>query len=78
MLLSSSYHAEFSVLERDLFMVRESVLDGPDFCQSELAAIVVKNSSKKNYGGLGKSKITVVVLPGDIHTLEHSSIISFR
>ena len=47
MLLSSSYHVEFSGLERDLFMVRESVLYGPDFGQSELAAIVVKNSSKK-------------------------------
>ncbi|CAI9301384.1 unnamed protein product [Lactuca saligna] len=72
MKISSSYHAEFSGLERDLFVERESVLYDPDFGQSELAAIVVKNSSKEKYGGLGRSKSTVVVLPGNIHTLPKS------
>ncbi|CAH1445743.1 unnamed protein product [Lactuca virosa] len=80
MKISSSYHAEFSGLERDLFVERESVLYDPDFGQSELAAIVVKNTSKEKYGGLGRSKSTVVVLPGDIHTLpktgKPSSLIS--
>ncbi|XP_023731687.1 uncharacterized protein LOC111879449 isoform X1 [Lactuca sativa] len=72
MKISSSYHAEFSGLERDLFVERESVLYDPDLGQSELAAIVVKNTSKEKYGGLGRSKSTVVVLPGDIHTLPKS------
>lgn len=69
MKICSSYRAEFSGLERDLFVVRESVLY---FGQTELAAIIVKNTSKENYGGLGKSKSTVVVLPGDIHSLPKS------
>ncbi|KAL4558028.1 hypothetical protein LXL04_036224 [Taraxacum kok-saghyz] len=72
MKISSSYRAEFSGLERDLFVVRESVMYGPDFGESELSAIIVKNTSKENYGGLGKSKSTVVVLPGDIHSVPKS------
>ncbi|KAD1189680.1 hypothetical protein R6Q59_025678 [Mikania micrantha] len=78
MKISSSYHAEFSGLERDLFVVRESVLYGSDFTESdclktmELAAIIVKNTSKENYGSLGSSKSTVVVLPGGSHSLPNS------
>ncbi|KAI3760653.1 hypothetical protein L1987_51051 [Smallanthus sonchifolius] len=78
MKISSSYHAEFSGLERDLFVVRESVLYGPDLTKSdcvktvELAAIIVKNTSKENYGGLGSSKSTVVILPGGNHSLPNS------
>ncbi|XP_024981546.1 uncharacterized protein LOC112518173 isoform X1 [Cynara cardunculus var. scolymus] len=83
MKISSSYHAEFSGLERDLFVVRESVLYGPDPAQSdqitpdcmlnaELATIIVKNTSSENYGGIGSSKSTVVILPGGIHSLPNS------
>ncbi|KAI3677916.1 hypothetical protein L6452_37190 [Arctium lappa] len=83
MKISSSYHAEFSGLERDLFVVRESVLYGPDPEQSdqvapdcmltaELATIIVKNTSNENYGGIGSSKSTVVILPGGIHSLPNS------
>lgn len=72
MKISSSYRAEFSGLERDLFVVRESVLYGPDFGESELAAVIVKNTSKENYGGLGSSKSVVVVLPGEVHGLPKS------
>ncbi|KAI3806584.1 hypothetical protein L1987_22493 [Smallanthus sonchifolius] len=78
MKISSSYHAKFSGLERDLFVVRESVLYGPDLTRLdcmrtvELAAVFVKNTSKENYGGLGSSKSTVVILPGGSHSLPNS------
>nr|GEW58648.1 hypothetical protein [Tanacetum cinerariifolium] len=73
MKISSSYRAEFSGLERDLFVVRESVLYGPDCMLSgELAAIIVKNKTKENYGGLGSSESTVVILPGGSHSLPNS------
>ncbi|GJZ46556.1 hypothetical protein Tco_0594152 [Tanacetum coccineum] len=81
MKISSSYRAEFSGLERDLFVVRESVLYGPDCMLSgELAAIIVKNKTKENYGGLGSSESTVLILPGGSHSLpnrgEPSSLIN--
>ncbi|KAK1412940.1 hypothetical protein QVD17_34562 [Tagetes erecta] len=69
MKISSSYHAEFSGLERELFVVRESVLYGRDV---ELAAVIVKNTSKENNGGLGSSKSTVVIVPGGSHSLPNS------
>ncbi|KAJ0521275.1 hypothetical protein HanRHA438_Chr10g0447081 [Helianthus annuus] len=73
MKICSSYHAEFSGLERDLFVVRESVLYGPDCSKVvELAAIIAKNTSKENFGGLGSSKSTVVILPGGNHSLPNS------
>ncbi|PWA50063.1 hypothetical protein CTI12_AA476400 [Artemisia annua] len=73
MKISSSYRAEFSGLERDLFAVRESVLYGPDCMLSgELAAIIVKNKTKENYGSLGSSESTVVILPGGSHSLPKS------
>ncbi|XP_076907613.1 uncharacterized protein LOC143564128 [Bidens hawaiensis] len=73
MKISSSYHAEFSGLERDLFVVREAVLYGPDRTKSlELAGIIVKNISKENNGGLGRSKSTVVIIPGGSHSLPNN------
>lgn len=78
MKISSSYHAEFSGLERDLFVVRESVLYGPESDQisMELAAIIVKNTSKENYGGIGSSRSTVVILPGGSHSGQPSPLIN--
>ncbi|KAJ9544617.1 hypothetical protein OSB04_024324, partial [Centaurea solstitialis] len=83
MKISSSYHAEFSGLERDLFVVREAVLYGADPAQpdqttpdcmlnAELGAIIVKNTSNESYGGIGSSKSTVVILPGGVHSLPNS------
>lgn len=83
MKISSSYHAEFSGSEKDLYVVRESVLYSTDVVQAdqktvdctldgELAAIIVKNPSHKTCGDIGSSKSTVVILPEGVHSWPNS------
>lgn len=86
MKISSSYHAEFSGAEKDLYVVRESVLYSTDTVQAdqkmldcmvdrELAGIIVKNLSDESGGGdIGRSKSTVVVLPDGVHSLPNSGL----
>ncbi|CAI9297705.1 unnamed protein product [Lactuca saligna] len=80
MKISSSYHAEFSGAEKDLYVVRESVLYSTDSVQAdqkmldcmvdrELAGIIVKNLSDESGGDIGRSNSTVVVLPDGVHSL---------
>ncbi|KAI7754333.1 hypothetical protein M8C21_009075 [Ambrosia artemisiifolia] len=83
MKISSSYHAEFSGTEKDLYVVRESVLyssdttrtddktldSGPD---GELAAIIVKNPSDEVCGDIGSCKSMIVVLPDGVHSWPNS------
>nr|GEV11323.1 zinc finger, CCHC-type [Tanacetum cinerariifolium] len=73
MKISRSYREEFSGLERDIFVVRESALYDLDCMLSmELAAIIVKNKTEENYEGLESSESTVVILPGGSHSLPNS------
>ncbi|KAL4571698.1 hypothetical protein LXL04_018462 [Taraxacum kok-saghyz] len=85
MKISSSYHAEFSGPEKDLYVVRESVLYSTDIVQSdhrmldcmvdrELAGIIVKNLSDERGGDIGRSNSTVVVLPDGVHSLPNSGL----
>lgn len=77
MKICSSYHAEFSGSEKDLYVVRESVLYSSDsdektldrMVDGELAAIIVKNPSDEICGDIGSSKSMVVILPEGVHTL---------
>ena len=83
MKISSSYHAEISGPEKDLYVVRESVLYSTDAVQAdqktvdctlngELAAIIVKNPSDKTCGDIGSSISTVVILPEGVHSWPNS------
>lgn len=85
MKISSSYHAEFSGAEKDLYVVRESVLYSSDIMQAdekrpdcmldgELAAIIVKNPSDETCGDIGSSKSTIVVLPEGVHSWPNSHL----
>ncbi|KAK1420716.1 hypothetical protein QVD17_22538 [Tagetes erecta] len=79
MKISSSYHAEFSGPEKNLYVVRESVLYSSDSTRTdektldcildgELAAIIVKNPSDEICGDIGSCKSTIVVLPDGVHS----------
>ncbi|KAI3801331.1 hypothetical protein L1987_29435 [Smallanthus sonchifolius] len=83
MKISSSYHAEFSGPEKDLYVVRESVLYSSDTTRTdektldsildgELAAIIVKNPSDEICGDIGSCKSTAVVLPDGVHSWPNS------
>ncbi|KAJ0797970.1 hypothetical protein HanPI659440_Chr04g0179781 [Helianthus annuus] len=79
MKISSSYHAEFSGPEKDLYVVRESVLYSSDTAKTdektldgELAAIVVKNPSDEVCGDIGSCKSTIAVLPDGVHSWPNS------
>nr|XP_043620828.1 uncharacterized protein LOC122592618 [Erigeron canadensis] len=85
MKISSSYHAEFSGPEKDLYVVRESVLCSIDTMKAdqktvdgtlagELAAIIVKNPSDKTCGGIGSSNSTVVILPDGVHSWPNGGV----
>ncbi|KAK9055499.1 hypothetical protein SSX86_026582 [Deinandra increscens subsp. villosa] len=83
MKISSSYHAEFSGPEKDLYVVRESVLYSSDTTRTdektldcivdgELAAIIIKNPSDGTRGDIGSCKSTIVVLPDGVHSWPNS------
>ncbi|XP_024967233.1 uncharacterized protein LOC112507059 isoform X2 [Cynara cardunculus var. scolymus] len=80
MKICSSYHAEFSGSEKDLYVVRESVLYSSDSVQAdertldrmldgEVAAIIVKNPSDEICGDIGSSNSMVVIVPEGAHSL---------
>ncbi|KAI3772633.1 hypothetical protein L6452_03823 [Arctium lappa] len=84
MKICSSYHAEFSGSEKDLYVVRESVLYSSDSVQAEektldrmldgeVAAIIVKNPSDEICGDIGSSKSMVVILPDGAHSLPNGA-----
>ncbi|XP_076931276.1 uncharacterized protein LOC143596370 [Bidens hawaiensis] len=70
MKISSSYHAEFSGPEKDLYVVRESVLYRTDETadDEELAAIIVKNPSDDTCRDIGSCKSAIAVLPEGVHS----------
>ncbi|KAL8236653.1 hypothetical protein R6Q59_017734 [Mikania micrantha] len=84
MKISSSYHVEFNGPEKDLYVVRESVLYSSDniartgektpdcILDGELAAIIVKNPSDEICEDIGSCKSTIVVLPDGVHSWPNS------
>ncbi|XP_071720571.1 uncharacterized protein [Rutidosis leptorrhynchoides] len=85
MKISSSYHPEFSGVDKDLYVVRESVLYSSNTmledqktldCKldGELAAIIIKNPSDQTCGDIGSSKSTLVVLPEGVHNWPNGGV----